>query len=293
MQTNPPTRYLNSFLRHQRSWGIGLLIGWFTINTIILATNKVMEFQRMGKSIPLWEPFAWEISSSVMILLLIPIAVFINDRWLAQFDLKARLGLHLLASLPFSIIHVTGMVWLRYACYHLLNTQYDFGDIATEFLYEYRKDLQTYFTLLLVIFGYRLLVYRLQGEASYLAAGDEHEEEENKTSAPLPERLLIKKLDREFLIEINKIEWIEASGNYANLYLKNSVYPMRITMDKLEQALPENFIRIHRSNIVNLEHIDNIQLLDTGDYQIRLHSQKMLTLSRRYREKFKRKLSLV
>jgi len=99
-------------------------------------------------------------------------------------------------------------------------------------------------------------------------------------------------LGREFLIQTNDIEWIEASGNYANLHIKDSVYPMRITMDKLEKLLPSNFTRIHRSTIVNLEQIQEIQALDTGDYEVRLHNQMKLTLSRRYRENFKTLLSV-
>lgn len=67
---------------------------------------------------------------------------------------------------------------------------------------------------------------------------------------------------------------------------------MRITMDKVEKLLPSNFTRIHRSTIVNLEHIQEIQPLDTGDYQVTLRNQKTLTLSRRYREEFKTLLSL-
>ncbi len=107
-----------------------------------------------------------------------------------------------------------------------------------------------------------------------------------------PERLLIKKLGREFLIQTSDIEWIEAAGNYANLHIKGSVYPMRITMEKLEKLLPDNFTRIHRSTIVNLEQIQEMQALDTGDYEVTLHNQIKLTLSRRYRENFKALLSV-
>ncbi|MBK8186352.1 MAG: LytTR family transcriptional regulator [Cellvibrio sp.] len=106
-----------------------------------------------------------------------------------------------------------------------------------------------------------------------------------------PEHLLVKKLGREFLVQTADIEWVEASGNYANLHIKNSVYPMRITMDKLEKLLPSKFTRIHRSTIVNLEQVRDVQSLNTGDHQVRLHNQTALTLSRRYREAFKSNVS--
>lgn len=278
------------FLAHQKALGILLLLGWFCINVVVLATNHLMEHQRQGHSLALWEPFSWEISSCVVLLSLIPLGVWLNDRWLTRLDFKQWLAAHLLATLPFSVMHVVGMVSIRHLWYHLMNSHYRFGNLPTEFFYEYRKDVQAYLTLMLVIAGYRFIVRRLQGEASYLA--DSAESENPEPESP-PERLLIKKLGREFLIQTNDIEWVEASGNYANLHIKDTVYPMRITMDKLEKLLPTNFARIHRSTVVNLEQIREIQALDTGDYQVTLHNHKHLILSRRYRDGFKAQFRLV
>jgi hypothetical protein len=283
---NPHTQH---FLKHQYLWATALLISWFSINICVLATTTLMEFSRAGESIPTWEPFCWEISSQLIILLLIPLGIFISDRWLEKLNFKTRLLTHAALTLPFSALHIAGMVGIRQLWYSFMGSHYEFGNLFVELLYEYRKDAQSYLTIALVIFGYRLIVRRLQGEASYLA---KDEESENAEPESPPERLLIKKMGREFLIQTADIEWIEASGNYANLHIKDSIYPMRITMDKLEKLLPSNFTRIHRSTIVNLEHIQEIQPLDTGDYQVTLRNQKNLTLSRRYREEFKTLLSL-
>jgi uncharacterized membrane protein len=289
MNNDLKNQRIQLFLRYKSQWAAALLVMWMIINVIVLATSKWMEYQREGKSLPLWEPVSWEVSSNLIVLLLVPLGIYIHDHWFAKFSLKTRVALHALATILFSIVHVTGMVAVRHLWYGVMNSQYYFGDIPTEFFYEYRKDVQGYVSLVVVIFTYRFIVCRLQGEASYLADGDEST---SKEPALPPERLLIKKMGREFLIQVSDIEWIEASGNYANLHLKSSVYPMRITMDKLEKLLPANFIRIHRSTIVNLGHIDEIQPLDTGDHQITLRCQKALVLSRRYREKFKGLVSL-
>jgi hypothetical protein len=286
MMHNPHTQH---FLKHQPLWASALLVGWFGINVLVLATTTLMEFYRADKSIPAWEPFCWEISSQVMILLLIPLGIFINDRWLEKLNFKARLLAHATLTIPFSALHIAGMVGIRQLWYSFMGSHYEFGNLFVELLYEYRKDAQSYLTIALVIFGHRFIVRRLQGEASYLAKDEDSESAEPESP---PERLLIKKLGREFLIQTADIEWIEASGNYANLHIKDSVYPMRITMDKVEKLLPNNFTRIHRSTIVNLEYIQEIQPLDTGDYQVTLRNQKILTLSRRYREEFKTLLSL-
>jgi DNA-binding LytR/AlgR family response regulator len=175
-----------------------------------------------------------------------------------------------------------------------MNVQYHFGDLPLEFIYEYRKDAQSYLTIALIVFGYRLIVRRLQGEASYLAESDEAEDDgaANKEPESPPERLLIKKLGREFLIQTSAIEWIEASGNYANLHIKTHVYPMRITMEKLEKLLPDNFLRIHRSTIVNVGYLKEIEALESGDHLVKLNDGTELVLSRRYRENFKNQLSL-
>lgn len=275
---------IEHFVKHQKLWGFLLLISWFAINTLVLATTRMMEFDRAGKAIPFWEPLCWESSSVLMILLLIPIGIFIHDRWLIEKSFKQKIPIHLLLTLPFSIIHIVGMVMIRHLCYWIADQHYNFGNWLVEFFYEYRKDAQTYLTLFLIIGGYRLIVHRLQGEASYVEEGDQ---EETTQIDPKPERLLIKKLGREFLIQVNNIEWVEASGNYANLHIKDAVYPMRITMEKLEKLLPANFVRIHRSTIVDIEQVKEVLPLESGDYQVSLHQGKQLTLSRRYRENFK------
>jgi hypothetical protein len=285
--TDKQQQWLKHFLAHQKAWGLVLLVGWFCINVVVLATNHLMEHQRQGHHLAPWEAFCWEISSCVMLLSLIPLGLWISDRWLARLEFKQWLVAHVLATLPLSVLHIVGMVSIRHIWYYLMDSHYRFGNVPLEFFYEYRKDAQAYLTLALVIGGYRFIVRRLQGEASYLA--DSAESESAEPESP-PERLLIKKLGREFLIHTRDIEWIEASGNYANLHIKDTVYPMRITMDKLEKLLPSNFARIHRSTIVNLEQIREIQALDTGDYQVTLLNQKNFTMSRRYRDSFKSQL---
>lgn len=280
---------VKAVIKHPRFYGALALIGWFSINMVVLATTILMEYNRNGKPIGVWEPFCWEISSLFMLLLLVPIAIFIDDKWLSSLPLTFRILVHALLTLPFSIAHVAGMVTIRHSWYELMGGHYIFGNVPLEFLYEYRKDAQAYLTVAVVVFGYRFILRRLQGEATYLSENDTGEKAAEEI-LPTPERLLIKKLGREFLVQTRDIQWVEASGNYANLHIENSVYPMRITMDKLEKLLPENFARIHRSTIVNLNQIKQLEALDSGDYEISLHSGIKLALSRRYRENFKSRL---
>lgn len=278
-------RLKHHLLAHQRGWAIGLLLGWALLNTLLLATTEIMEARRVGHSLGFWEPLVWETSSILMILLCVWPIVRLRDTLQQRCNLPTQLAIHTLLSFVFSVIHVSGMVGLRELAYQGMGYDYHFGNLIYEFLYEYRKDAMTYVIILLVTGSYRFIVHRLQGEASYMNTSE-------TSSEPLSDRLLIKKLGKEFLIAVADIAWIEAAGNYANLHVKGSVYPMRITMAALEQQLPtDQFRRVHRSSIVNINSVNHIQPNDSGDYTLHLHSGQSLVLSRRYRDGFKSSLS--
>ena len=189
--------------------------------------------------------------------------------------------LHLLASIAYSLLHVAGMAALRAGAYTIAGEAYRFGDWRLELAYEYLKDIRTYFLCVGVIVGNQVLVRRLQGEASLLVAPDE--------GAPVepidrPERFLVRKLGKEFLVAAVDIEWLEAEGNYVNLHVRGRLYPLRSTMTSLEPRLdPQRFLRVHRSYIVNLEHLAEIEPLETGDARLKLRDGTVLPCSRRYR----------
>lgn len=272
------------FLEYQRLWSTGLLISWALANTTLLITTELMEAGRSGRYLPWWEPFSWEVTSiSVILILLWPI-VRVWSWMQSRLSLFAQVIAHCLLTLPFSLIHVTSMVALRKLWYWGMGQSYDFGHVGFEFLYEYRKDVMTYFILVSVIGCYRFIVRRLQGEATDV-------DESENSPMPIPDRLLIKKLGKEFLISVSEITWVEACGNYANLHVKDSVFPMRITMTNLEARLPEYFCRVHRSYMINTNAVDSIEPLDSGDYKIHLRGGEKVPLSRRYRDACKARLS--
>lgn len=278
--TSVQTRLTAHFLAHQRAWVCALLLGWALVQILLLATSSFMEARRYHNTLAFWEPLTWEASSVLIVLLCIAPIVRIHQY------LRGRMGAvwlvltHAGLTLVFSLLHVAGMVGIRKGVYWLMGEHYHFGNLGYELLYEYRKDAMAYVIILAVASCYQFIVRRLQGEASYMA-------ESEHSSRPLPDRLLVKKLGKEFLLAVADIRWIEASGNYANLYVNGSVYPMRITMAKLAALLPAQFVRVHRSYIVNVQAIDHIQPGDNGDYHIGLHSGETLPLSRRYRDAFR------
>jgi two-component system LytT family response regulator len=107
-------------------------------------------------------------------------------------------------------------------------------------------------------------------------------------AAPAPaylERLVIKSGGRVTLLRAADIEWIDADGDYVRIHVGKSWHLLRETMKHLEAQLdPARFVRIHRSTIVNLERIRELQPFFRGEYVVVLHSGVTLKLSRGYRE---------
>jgi len=107
-------------------------------------------------------------------------------------------------------------------------------------------------------------------------------------------RLMIKLANRVVLLKVNEIDWIEADGNYAKLHVGRKAHLLREKMHDLEAQLnPQNFIRIHRSIIVNLERIKELHPHFNGDYIVVLEGGVQLKLSRSRREQLESRLKAV
>lgn len=99
-------------------------------------------------------------------------------------------------------------------------------------------------------------------------------------------RFLIKSAGRVSFIRADEIDWIEAEDYYVKLHVKGRGHLLRETMNDIETRLdPEVFVRIHRSSIVNLERVRELQQLFGGDYAVVLHDGTQLKLSRARRER--------
>ena len=105
--------------------------------------------------------------------------------------------------------------------------------------------------------------------------------------APQPlERFVVKAGGRVFFVRADEIEWIEAAGNYVKLHVGSDAHLFRETMNAIEAKLdPALFFRIHRSHIVNIERVRELQPWFNGEFVVFLRSGTRLTLSRGYREK--------
>jgi two-component system LytT family response regulator len=108
---------------------------------------------------------------------------------------------------------------------------------------------------------------------------------------PKTDRLVVKSGGRLFFLRTDEIDWIEAAGNYVRLHVGTTSHLLRETMNSIEARLdPEKFFRIHRSRIVNMERIQEMQPWLNGEYAVVLRNGTRVTLSRGYREKLQERL---
>ena len=100
------------------------------------------------------------------------------------------------------------------------------------------------------------------------------------------EKLVVKSDESLIFLKIKQIDWFEAFGNYVKVHVGKQIYILRSTMNRMEAKLdPNQFIRIHRSVIVNSDCIKGLFPLNTGDTILVLKDNTKLTLSRHYRNR--------
>ena len=109
---------------------------------------------------------------------------------------------------------------------------------------------------------------------------------------PRTDRLVVKSGGRLFFLRTDEIDWIEAAGNYVRLHVGTDVAPAARDDERASKdgSIPEKFFRIHRSRIVNIERIQELQPWLNGEYAVVLRTGTRLTLSRGYREKLQDRL---
>jgi two-component system LytT family response regulator len=110
-------------------------------------------------------------------------------------------------------------------------------------------------------------------------------------ATPRLERVAVKSNGRVRLVPVAEIDYIEAAGNYLRIYVGTERHVIRETLSAFEAKLdPARFVRIHRSTIVNIDRVRELEPYFHGDYIVRLADGRRLTLSRTYREHLRARL---
>ena len=107
------------------------------------------------------------------------------------------------------------------------------------------------------------------------------------------DRIPVPRNGRVSLIETQHIEWIEAKGNVLLLHCGGDTFEIRKALSTLQKQLdPRSFIRIHRSTIVNIRFVREIQPWFNGHHIVVLRSGQQLRMSRYRHEGMQRLMGL-
>jgi two-component system, LytTR family, response regulator len=117
--------------------------------------------------------------------------------------------------------------------------------------------------------------------------------EQGKETPRKIERLAIKNVGQVLFQKISEIDWIEAADYYVCRHVGTKTHLLRRSMSDVDQELEQAaFCRIHRSAIVNLERVRQLEISEDGGTDVVLNSGTRLRLSRRYRKDLHARLGL-
>jgi two-component system LytT family response regulator len=98
-------------------------------------------------------------------------------------------------------------------------------------------------------------------------------------------RIAFKAKGRIFFVDLAEIVAVQAEGNYVSLRHRPNPYLLRESLSSMAEKLkPYGFIRIHRSVVVNISAVEEIQPLPTGEYRLRVKGGKEYLVTRTYKD---------
>lgn len=99
------------------------------------------------------------------------------------------------------------------------------------------------------------------------------------------DRFIVKKREKYFIVNANDVLWIESDGNYLRIITEGDKYLIRHTLTGFEDYLDNNqFYRISRSVIVNIDCVQSIQKHYYGNYLVVMKNREGLKMSKNYRD---------
>ncbi|MCV2885251.1 LytTR family DNA-binding domain-containing protein [Aestuariibacter sp. AA17] len=111
---------------------------------------------------------------------------------------------------------------------------------------------------------------------------------ESLDSPTYPDILAIKDGSEVTRVNVDRIQWIDAAGDYMCVHTEGDTHIMRRTMKELEEELdPKKFVRVHRSAIVNIQYVSKLVSHVSGEYHLVLNNGTELKVSRSHRDRVK------
>ena len=258
-------------------WRVPLALAtvWTLVHAAVNAASVANDMSRRGVAFEPVEPWIWEGSSAISLLLwLVPVLLF-DERLRARVGkVWARAAAYVGASVVFSLGHVLTMVGLRQVAYRIAGWRYDFGPWVDGLLYEYRKDVLTFVSILAVAAVWRLWAERVKPAPAEAPPA-------LPASAPAAPTFIVRTATRgDLLVRAEEVDWVEAQGNYVALHVGSETRLLRHTLAEMETRLKDHgFIRTHRRALVNRQRMQAIIPPELGELGVRLSSGQVAPLS--------------
>jgi hypothetical protein len=243
---------------------------------IVNALSGAQDAAWRGDSYDIGRRLFWELSSIIVILLLVPILAQAVRRIRQARGLAIRIGVAAAALLGFSALHISGMVGLRKLLLWLAGGAYDFHFSLATVLYEFRKDAVT--ALLLGATLWLIESRRELRTAARQAASAPQEQ-------PSPDLIWLRDGTSRIRVAPRDILWVASAGNYIEYILANGTqHLIRGTLAATEGELARfAIVRVHRTRLANLDRVSGVDFKPSGDFELTFDNGQTLGGSRRYR----------
>jgi hypothetical protein len=243
---------------------------------IVNALSGAQDAAWRGDSYDIGRRLFWELSSIIVILLLVPILAQAVRRIRQARGLAIRIGVAAAALLGFSALHISGMVGLRKLLLWLAGGAYDFHFSLATVLYEFRKDAVT-----VLLLGATLWLIESRRElrtAARQAASAPQEQ-------PSPDLIWLRDGTSRIRVAPRDILWVASAGNYIEYILANGTqHLIRGTLAATEGELARfAIVRVHRTRLANLDRVSGVDFKPSGDFELTFDNGQTLGGSRRYR----------
>lgn len=132
---------------------------------------------------------------------------------------------------------------------------------------------------------------RLQATMERIRANGAPAETNGKKGERYTTRIVFRSRGRILFLPVSEIRWVAAEENYVRICTGEETHLLRETMARLEERLdPHAFLRVHRSAIVNLQHVKEVRTESDGETAVILVNGQRVPMSRSYRSRMHRLL---
>jgi LytTr DNA-binding domain len=266
--------------------GLSLGAVYAIVVTLIAASTVVNTFStardiswRLGAPDNLWEPALWNVTSSLVGIVLLPLIrhAAILVRTGAGRPIATGTAFIALAFI-YSALHIAGMGLLRELAYWIGGWSYSFP-WSRQILYEMRKDLFSYLALAIIFW------FAERPAASAPAQVNETAPPPAK-DAPVRPEFWLRDGRLNVLIDPDEIVSVRSAGNYVEYQLtERRSHLIRTTLQAEEGRLaPFGIVRVHRTCLLNPRRIVALERRPSGDFEVRLDTGDVVLGSRRFKD---------